>query len=181
MDQVRSISIFVLTVGISLPFLSLLLRDRPRERKIIGFLMLLVYVYGNLSETLIGRTVSEEIKAHFDLFWSYREAFSWTAEGLEVSKPTMLVQIILNVLLYIPLGYLLSFIWGERFYDAGRWRGLWRTVQVGFLCSLLTELTQLVFRLGLFEFDDMLHNTLGAALGYILYRSVMRVMDSDDT
>ena len=43
-----------------------------------------------------------------------------------------------------------------------------RVILVGFVCSALTEITQLVFRIGLFEFDDMINNTLGCAVGCLL-------------
>jgi len=32
------------------------------------------------------------------------------------------------------------------------------------------EVIQLVFKLGLFEFDDVFHNVLGAVIGYGLWR-----------
>jgi glycopeptide antibiotics resistance protein len=37
---------------------------------------------------------------------------------------------------------------------------------LGFLTSLSIELLQLVLKRGLFEFDDMFHNTLGVIIGY---------------
>lgn len=34
--------------------------------------------------------------------------------------------------------------------------------------SMSIEVIQLVFRLGLFEWDDMIHNTLGCVLGTVI-------------
>jgi glycopeptide antibiotics resistance protein len=42
-------------------------------------------------------------------------------------------------------------------------------------CSLSVELVQWCFRLGLFEFDDVLDNTLGAVAGYAIYLLVQRM------
>lgn len=38
----------------------------------------------------------------------------------------------------------------------------------GFLISAVIELCQLVFRRGLFEWDDMIHNGLGCMVGSLL-------------
>ena len=40
----------------------------------------------------------------------------------------------------------------------------------GFLLSLTVEVIQLVTKVGCFDVDDMILNTLGAAFGYVLFR-----------
>lgn len=40
---------------------------------------------------------------------------------------------------------------------------------MGFLASLLTETVQLVFHLGWFDVDDLINNTLGTLMGFILF------------
>jgi glycopeptide antibiotics resistance protein len=67
---------------------------------------------------------------------------------------------LLNILLYVPLGFLLSDL---------RYLGSLKIILLGFACSTLTELTQLVFHLGLFEFDDIFDNTLGCILGVLFF------------
>lgn len=45
-------------------------------------------------------------------------------------------------------------------------RHRWLTALIsGFLLSVAIELIQLSFHRGLFEFDDMIHNTLGTVIG----------------
>lgn len=78
------------------------------------------------------------------------------------------IQIILNILLYIPLGYLLRFTFPRI--------KAWQVIAIGCAMSALTETTQLVFRLGLFEWDDMIDNTLGTVIGVICYWGMKRVM-----
>ena len=65
----------------------------------------------------------------------------------------------LNILLFVPFGYLLPLLWKR----ADRW---WKVVLCGFLLSLLIELTQLVTHLGMFDLDDLMNNSLGAFLGW---------------
>jgi lipopolysaccharide/colanic/teichoic acid biosynthesis glycosyltransferase len=66
--------------------------------------------------------------------------------------------IVLNILLFIPLGFLLRSITDS-----------WKTIVCGFLLSVLIELTQYWFRLGSCELDDVLNNTLGCGLGILLW------------
>lgn len=77
-------------------------------------------------------------------FWSYR-------------YPELYMEIILNYLLFIPLGILLYGVYGEQI-------GL-KVVLIGCVLSIGIEITQLVFRIGLFEFDDIIGNTVGCLMG----------------
>lgn len=64
----------------------------------------------------------------------------------------------LNILLFLPFGFLLPFIW-ERFKS-------WKTVlAAGFCLSLFIETAQ-IFTYRLTDIDDLLLNSLGAVLGY---------------
>ena len=80
-------------------------------------------------------------------FWSY-------------SHPELRMEIVLNYLLFMPLGFLLNLCFGEKF-------GL-RVVLIGLLLSVSIEIVQLVFRIGLFEFDDMIGNTVGCLIGAVI-------------
>ena len=55
--------------------------------------------------------------------------------------------------MFIPIGAIAGWLW--------KWRGIW--VAVGL--SVLIELLQLLTQRGLCEFDDVIHNCLGAAVG----------------
>lgn len=44
------------------------------------------------------------------------------------------------------------------------------TIASGVSISLFIELLQLVTKRGLFEFDDIIHNTLGVIIGYGIYK-----------
>lgn len=64
-------------------------------------------------------------------------------------------NIIQNILLFIPLGFLIG---GKRGIIAGA------------LLSIGIELTQYIFSLGYCELDDVLNNTIGAAIGALLFK-----------
>ena len=62
-------------------------------------------------------------------------------------------QILANIIMFVPVGVLVGWIW--------RWRGLW--VAAGL--SVGIEILQLITARGLCEFDDVIHNMVGAAIG----------------
>ena len=65
-----------------------------------------------------------------------------------------------NVLMFVPMGVLLPLLWkGE---------SLCKTMAAGFTVSLVIELGQPVFGRS-FDVDDLISNTAGALVGYLLY------------
>ena len=68
-----------------------------------------------------------------------------------------------NVLGFMPFGFLLPVL-SQRF---GRF---WITVPLGFSLSLAVECTQLAAKVGSFDVDDILLNTLGVLLGWLAFR-----------
>jgi glycopeptide antibiotics resistance protein len=80
-----------------------------------------------------------------------------------------LVNVIGNILLYIPYGFLLPLVWP----GAQAFR---RTLLLLFLTSAGFEVLQLLFAIGNFDVDDTLLNTLGGGLGFVLYRTAFRLL-----
>jgi len=71
------------------------------------------------------------------------------------------MEILLNIILFIPVGLLSP---------------RWKTVGLAAGYSMLIELAQLISCRGLFEFDDVIHNAFGTALGVLLVLGIRRVM-----
>ena len=115
-------------------------------RRITPRPLLAAYILFILMETVLGRE-SGVGRVELVPFWSY-------------SHPELRMEIVLNYILFIPLGCLLHLCFGEKF-------GL-RVVIAGLLLSVSIEIVQLVFRIGLFEFDDMIGNTLGCLIGAVV-------------
>ncbi len=103
--------------------------------------LLIGYSFLILTETVLNRKpfVGEHIQ--LELFWSWKQ---WNVQKN---------QILTNVVMFIPIGVLASFMW--------KWKGLWFAAGL----SLLVEVLQLATSRGLFEFDDVLHNIIGAVVG----------------
>ena len=67
----------------------------------------------------------------------------------------------LNIIMCMPLGFLLPFIWKD-------YRKLYKTTIVGFCFSLLVELSQLITTRAT-DVDDLIANTLGTVIGYLIW------------
>ena len=115
-------------------------------RRITPRPLLAAYILFILMETVLGRE-SGVGRVELVPFWSY-------------SHPELRMEIVLNYMLFIPLGVLLYLCFGEKF-------GL-RVVMAGFLLSVSIELIQLIFKIGVFEFDDMIGNTIGCLIGAVV-------------
>ena len=80
--------------------------------------------------------------------------FRWITEGVR--------QYLENILLFIPLGFMLPCIWKK--YEA-----LWKTAASGLAFSLIIELSQLFNRNRVSDIDDLLMNTLGTLIGWVFF------------
>ena len=70
--------------------------------------------------------------------------------------------LVLNTILFMPVGFFLPLLW-KRCEHFGRLLGL------GFALSLWVELSQLL-NWRITDIDDLIANTLGAVIGWLLYR-----------
>ncbi|PDZ44448.1 VanZ family protein [Bacillus wiedmannii] len=75
---------------------------------------------------------------------------------------------LLNILLFMPFGFLLPTIWPH-------FRKMKNTVCAGFFFSLAIELNQLLNN-RITDIDDLFTNTLGAIVGYVLYRALFKLI-----
>lgn len=75
-------------------------------------------------------------------------------------------EIILNVVLFIPIGLLLGGAFGKKL---NAWVRLVSILVVGCVLSVLIEYQQYYLCKGFAETDDVIHNTLGCLVGYLLW------------
>lgn len=132
---------------------------------IVGICWIVLWGYMTVDFTMLGRNPSAGPEMELQLFWCIREAW--------LNKDIMDWYLIVgNILLFIPYGVILAV-----YYD--RMRQWWKILLAGFGTSMLIEALQLLFRCGLFEIDDLFHNTLGCYLGYCLYIIIVCMFDKD--
>lgn len=107
----------------------------------------IVLIYG---ATVLFRPYSEESGYNFTPFWSYYE--------IQGGRGDLLAENIMNVVVFAPLGLFLACI--------SRTIKWWHVLLIGLGLSVSIEISQLIFKKGFSEFDDVFHNTLGCMLGY---------------
>nr|WKN34640.1 VanZ family protein [Tunicatimonas sp. TK19036] len=87
----------------------------------------------------------------------------FTSKSFDGKAYFILSNVIGNIVLFIPLGIFIAWIWGTLHL------GL-KATAFTILISTTAELLQYTFYLGVFDIDDILFNTLGGWIGYMLIK-----------
>ncbi|WP_394920638.1 VanZ family protein [uncultured Robinsoniella sp.] len=104
----------------------------------------------------------------FDLTMYGIEVRAGEVNLLPFSRDIDLTGYVLNILLFVPLGFLLPVIWPR----SGK---LTYMVLFGFCFSLVIEISQLCNHRRT-DVDDLIMNTIGAVIGYLLYVILNKIM-----
>ena len=146
----------------------------PALYRRILLLLIPAYLLVNFSMTLFTRTPGD-YPVVFVPFRAILRVFGWDVRTFEslgkllsgqwdggVSPDaTSLVGVLQNIVLFLPFGFLLSGLQKMK---------TWQIILLGFALSLMIECTQLGLRIGWFEVDDLIDNTLGTWVGIAVYR-----------
>ena len=131
----------------------------------MGILLFIVYVllliYFLFFSEEYGRTARADQAFRYNLvpfleirrFWMYRE---------QLGLGTLCINLLGNILGFVPFGCILPVI-------SDQMRNGFVVTLGGFCFSLTAEVIQLVTKAGCFDVDDLILNTFGAALGYVLF------------
>lgn len=122
--------------------------------------LLFVYLTTILWYTVFGRAIAIE-SVKIELFWSIKD----------LSKGNYGIgrQIVGNICLFIPVGFLL--------YSINKRRKIHVTLFWGFLLSITVENLQYSLMRGLFEVDDLIYNTLGTLIGAKAFEFLEKKID----
>lgn len=137
-----------------------------RKKKIfraVGKVLFLLYVvfliYFLFLAEWYGRTgISEEYRYNLELF---REIKRFIIYREQLGVFAVFANLAGNILIFVPYGFFISV--------ASRERGFFKTLFFSMGLSLCVEIIQLFTRVGSFDVDDILLNTIGGVLGYIIF------------
>lgn len=118
--------------------------------RVVLFAVLGFYMSYVVYLTLSGREAGSREGINLKLFSTLFKSGGLTVFGVE------------NVLLFVPFGVLIPLIWQK-------FRKAYKTAILGFIISLIIESAQLITHRGYFELDDIILNTLGTFIGYLIY------------
>lgn len=118
------------------------------------------YVFLLCASTVIFRAVMSDRQYEFTPFWSYKAI-------MDGREPQLLPESIMNVAVFVPVGLLAGMAFR---------RLTWKKILlVGLSLSLGIELLQLVFVKGFAEVDDVMHNTLGCWIGFVIWLTLKKI------
>ena len=135
---------------------------RRKRMRVLGKILFVLYIafllyflifsdwYGRagvMSEYHYNLVPFQEIKR----FWNYRDMLGWVS----------FANLIGNILVFVPFGFFMPM--------ASRYRSFILTMTYSLGLSILVEAFQFVSRVGSFDVDDIILNTIGGIIGYILF------------
>ena len=109
--------------------------------------------YHVIIDTLVNLQPLRTIRAYTYVLENRVEAYLWVAA----------YNLFGNILLFIPYGVFLP----------GLFKGMrkfWKTMLLGIVTIVFVELTQIITLRGSCDIDDLILNTIGIFIGYIMYR-----------
>jgi len=139
------------------------------QYRILGKILFVLYIifvfYFLLISEIYGRTGEME-NYHYNLvlfkeikrFWNYRKQLGMFATAANLFG---------NILIFLPFGFFMPM--------ASEYRNFLGTTVYSLSLSLVIELTQLFMKVGSFDVDDLLLNTIGGMLGYIAFTVCNRI------
>lgn len=150
------ISFLVLSVAI---VIGLLVMKGSRAKSFVLGALLAEYYFLVLCSTVICRASHGERHIKLIPFWNYLDIWN------RVDYPADLIEVQLNVALFVPIGLLLG---GFGFKTK-------KILLSGICLSGIIEVSQFAFCKGLCETDDVMHNTFGCAIGYFGFLVLLKV------
>lgn len=135
---------------------------KKRQIQILGKILFILYIIFLLWFLIISDWYGRDgvlKEYHYNLipftemkrFWRYREQLGvWSA-----------INLLGNVLIFVPFGFFEAI--------ASQHRSFWAIMLDGFFVSLLVEVFQFLAKVGRFDVDDLILNTSGVIIGYIVF------------
>lgn len=117
-----------------------------------------VYISFILQKTLLNRTFGSNNNLELTLT---------IPNILEMSNSKENIEAVENLIFFIPYTFFLF-----QSFSLKKFKDIKNTLILSFLTSLVIEVLQLLTTLGAFQLSDLLYNTLGGVIGYIIYRII---------
>lgn len=179
MKQVLWLTLSIL-VGLFFILLGSRLFKKQIHQKIYLWFFASLYGASILYFSLLCRKPHVPVSFHFKPFYTYKVALAcwgeiktvsrdvcnsilWSSQNIfEVTKNSPIEECFLNIVCFLPFGFFAGLL--------NKKMSWWKILLVGALVSLTIEILQASFHLGSCELDDLFNNTLGALIGWWLYK-----------
>ena len=146
--------------------------QKEKNRRLIYIAVFEIYlillIYFLFFSEIFGRTVAfTEYRYNLKPF---TEIVRYFTNIRDKSYMMFFINIVGNIVLFIPFGFLFPILSEKEAFRPGKTFFVTLLVTVSFVCIM--EIAQLVTKVGVFDVDDIIMNTFGAVMGYILYRII---------
>lgn len=132
-------------------FLLLQFTKNPRKYlQGVFYLLFIEYLILLFHFAVVDRSVMDDYVIQTELFWGYHDP-----------SDVIYKDNIVNIIVFIPIGLLISVI-SKRLF-------LLKSIFIGLFISETIECCQLIFKRGNFDVDDLFNNTAGSLIGALLY------------
>jgi len=125
--------------------------------KLLFVLYIAFLIYFLIFSDWYGRAGTGEYRYNLELFkeikrfWTHREQLGMVAYE----------NLFGNIIIFMPFGFFMPM--------ASKYKSFFLTVFFSFSLSFFVEIFQFITRVGSFDVDDLLLNTIGGMLGYIVF------------
>lgn len=118
-----------------------------------------------------GGTYWENVAAHFNPVPFSTIGRFIRALGYDLAEPVfyqIMVNLVGNVVLFIPLGAFMSWLMGRK-------RSFFKCLGIGAIIISVIEVAQMLTLLGYCDVDDLILNELGIAIGYLMINPIVKL------
>lgn len=154
----------VLLVSLIIAFIGLVMFTN-RVAKLFAWMIFAEYLFIVYGITVFFRDVNPNYSNYLTPFWNYKEM-------IYGPDPSLLYEVIMNVVLFIPIG----FLWGSQSKAKSKKQQWLVAFVLGMGLSIGIEVLQLEFKKGSFEIDDIIHNTVGCMLGFAVCKGCEKLV-----
>lgn len=123
------------------------------------FIYMAIMVYFLFFSEGFHRTDGTLYQYNMNLFQEIERGF-WCLQHGNIEY--FVINVVMNVVAFVPFGFILPIISPNN-------RKIFHVFLLSLETTLVIEIIQMVFQVGIFDVDDIFMNTLGGTLGYLVY------------
>lgn len=133
---------------------------------ILFIIYLCIMVYFLFFSEQLGRVPSDTYHYNLEPFTEIKRYINYSKT---IGSFNVMLNLIGNVVCFMPFGFVMPIL-------SNRQRNIFKVTFLSFLCSVIIELIQLVSKLGSCDVDDVILNTMGGFLGYVMFCICIGIM-----
>ncbi len=150
---------FIITVAIVVIVIWAYKKKVLNKEQSIGIALISIYSILILISTVLSRTVTTEKSINLDIVntFAYRATFNIDTK----------LELVFNFFMLLPCGFFLPL--------CSKKMMAWKALVFGICFSLIIEISQYLSRRGTFELIDLIENSCGVVMGYIIMVCIVKI------